>query len=81
VFKAVAPTAFKVALLPGRHNGSIDHTDPGAMVEYHVGESYKIATYRLDAALTQVSSGSVDDVTFTLSDTAPKGFFCASFHW
>jgi serine/threonine protein kinase len=51
------------------------YTSPESMSEYIVGDSYKIARLEIDPELTTVSSGSLSDVSYTLSADAPSTFF------
>ena len=55
-------------------NGS-QFTDPQTTAVYYIGESYLVAPFAIDLEHTTVSSGSVDDITYTLSGEAPDSVF------
>lgn len=50
-------------------------TDPTSLESFYVGQSYVFAPLKVDESATTVSSGSVDDITYTLSGDAPDSFF------
>lgn len=43
-----------------------------------IGSTYKIAPFELEEANTSVSSGSFEDISYTLSENAPPSFFVQS---
>jgi hypothetical protein len=56
-----------------------EYTDPILFAgPYIVGSTYRIAALTIDAAATNVSAGTLASITYTLSASAPAGFFVAS---
>ena len=55
------------------------YTDPSDQAQtdtpFRVGSSYRIATLQLDNDATQLSAGSIEDITYTLSADAIDSFF------
>ena len=66
-FEVAAQPQFKIAPNTDRiYSSNAGYTDPDTTDRYTVGRAYRIAPLRLDPAATTVSSGTFDDITYTL---------------
>jgi hypothetical protein len=77
--------AFKLkVLLPHERkeplaSASKDYVDPEKLQQdYEVGKTYRISPLKLDERATNVSNGFVPNITYSLAEGAPKGFFVSS---
>merc|ERR1719272_93861 len=66
---------FKPVFLNDRAQHGVSYTVPRKGAVLYVGTNYRIATLKLDEGNTQVSKGTVADITYTLGAGAPDSVF------
>lgn len=72
------PPVLNITLRAERIESGSEYTDPNQNLDgYYVNQNYLIAPYQIDASATLVSSGTINDIKYTLAN-APAGWFISS---